>query len=984
MKSKKRKTLNIILHLALALELAVFQFAWPLAIARAAEEISAGETSQNSSAEVEKEQLTGEKKDDSAANITNENNKDKEKTDNTTNSLNEANNSPSKVDSPDNKDKNKDEVSSPENTNGENNLLAAERKASPEDFWKSCHLSEEEENLIKGSEGEKCQQETSCEEIKVCLSVLIEVKNEAKVQNETTSSANTGENSIIIEEKKPGNEQLQEENTEGNNETGTDRAEEQGSISGSSDLQENSDQSQFQEGADQVEGGNNGKNNLDQESKNDGGEKSSDDNSVAKEKLQPENQNTNSAVIETGEATTQANVYNEVNVNIIGENNQKLTENIDGVVTGDINLLEKFNNLLGSGVSESQETGTLVEVNIENNAFVVNRAAAEANTGKNSINGEGESALILTGNAIATANVANIVNLNLIGNNWLFATINIFGEWIGDLIVPGEGLLSVPGTGGSGDISITTDNTVNIENNTEANADTGNDSIKGKNGSASIETGSAQAGSSVKNVVNTTIIKNNWFFLVINNMGSWMGRALHWGGENNVESYSYDFDENEGWESNFSHWFAKIFIKNNAEVENSALASANTGKNSIEGNFGQALVKTGDAEARANVWNFVNTNIIGSNWMLAAVNIFGNWKGNVDFAYPDISLSISDGKEKASSGDSLTYSIVYENKGRADCDEVDLAVTLPPYVSYKGSSEGDASEESGENFFWHLPRLKAGERRVLSLSAVVSNNLPEEGIPGTALAAVKTTTKEVELENNTAADETVFLPLSFGGENSGLEKNLENENQKLDSALFISRKISNKKAKPGEIVKQTIVVKNIGEENLTGVVLQDRLKNKKGEVGTYHWEIGSLKKGQKAIVEYSLQINAWAPSGDYRSKASAFGFDSSGQEVRSAEVSGVFFVEVPNTEEYYNYYQNYQNYPPVQYLENESGLVAAAEAAGNEAPGKVLGRWTNGVCSALPWWGWMAAAIVYFAAIHWALLRQREVVESQKAKDKQL
>lgn len=76
----------------------------------------------------------------------------------------------------------------------------------------------------------------------------------------------------------------------------------------------------------------------------------------------------------------------------------------------------------------------------ENNAKIVNKLNLSANTGKNTAvsNNQGDTE-IKTGDAKIIANLVNFVNNNIVGNGKLFVTvINVFKNWTGDLITPGQ------------------------------------------------------------------------------------------------------------------------------------------------------------------------------------------------------------------------------------------------------------------------------------------------------------------------------------------------------------------------------------------------------------------------------------------------------------------------------------------------------------------------------------------------------------------
>src|SRR5207302_369486 len=72
-----------------------------------------------------------------------------------------------------------------------------------------------------------------------------------------------------------------------------------------------------------------------------------------------------------------------------------------------------------------------------------------------------------------------------------------------------------------------------------------------------------------------------------------------------------------------------------AAIDNRVQVSALSGQNAID-NAGTALINTGNALASANIINIANQNIIGKNWILAIIDIFGNFNGDIAFGRPDL------------------------------------------------------------------------------------------------------------------------------------------------------------------------------------------------------------------------------------------------------------------------------------------------------------------------------------------------------------
>ncbi len=212
------------------------------------------------------------------------------------------------------------------------------------------------------------------------------------------------------------------------------------------------------------------------------------------------------ALINTGNAYAIASLLNRVNTTIINSKIYLLTLNIFGTVSGNIILPELS--------AANPNNNAVTDVTVNNQATSSNQIAAAANTGNNTATVSGTAA-ITTGNAATAVNVANMVNTTLINTNFTYLVINTIGQWLGQFLglngPSGSNIAAGPG----GQAAI--DNQANVTNNITVAANTGNNSILGKNGS--ITTGNAYAVVSLFNFINSTIINSNGFWGFINIFG---------------------------------------------------------------------------------------------------------------------------------------------------------------------------------------------------------------------------------------------------------------------------------------------------------------------------------------------------------------------------------------------------------------------------------------------------------------------------------
>jgi hypothetical protein len=198
-----------------------------------------------------------------------------------------------------------------------------------------------------------------------------------------------------------------------------------------------------EEGADTQSGGGNVGSDVDVENNNDA-TVGNDVGSSADTGQNEANDNDGGSTIVTGDADASTNIVNQVNTNLFGGSQLYILIKVHGDWAGDIFSLPggaSWSNgpegisIFGLGPWTGGGVGIAQDVDIENNndGTVENNINVSANTGNNEASGNDGEAFIGTGDAEAAANVVNIVNTNIIGQNWLFALINIFGDWEGDI-----------------------------------------------------------------------------------------------------------------------------------------------------------------------------------------------------------------------------------------------------------------------------------------------------------------------------------------------------------------------------------------------------------------------------------------------------------------------------------------------------------------------------------------------------------------------
>jgi hypothetical protein len=401
------------------------------------------------------------------------------------------------------------------------------------------------------------------------------------------------------------------------------------------------------------------------------------------------------ATLVTGDANTSGTVLTAVNTNVNGvavaEFN--VADNHTGDIILDFNAGCVSNCVGGSTTAANTGNGADstnsadVNQNSTNNTFQNNDANVGSNltlvadSGSNTAaKNTGGDSTIVTGDANVAANVLTFANNNIAGNV-IYGVVNIFGNLVGDIILPesavnsatagcssnctGGGSTTAANTGNGADSTNSADvnqnstnntfqaNDANIQNNLLLNANSG-DNLASKNtdGSSNIVSGDTNVKATTLNVANSNISGGNVWLVIVNEAGKWIGKIMGAPeGSNMAGSVGTEFvvdeqgqvtavinsgngagsDNSGSVNQNSSNTTSQT---NNADIVNNVNLAANTGNNNAAQNTGgNSTVYTGDANIIANLVNYVNNNIAGdSKLIVTVVNVFGSWVG--DFITP--------------------------------------------------------------------------------------------------------------------------------------------------------------------------------------------------------------------------------------------------------------------------------------------------------------------------------------------------------------
>jgi len=589
--------------------------------------------------------------------------------------------------------------------------------------------------------------------------------------------------------------------------------------------------------------------------------------------------NNSNTIIETGDAIAVANVINVVNTNIV---------NSDGFLVFLSNLfgteglydLRKWFVDGGEGggcdLEACDGSNTTLNVNNDNNATINNTVVVRSSTGGNESNNNDGSAVIVTGNAYAAANVINVANTNIVDSTYLLLNLNNFGDLSENLVLPSRNFFERVFNRGSSvaqrGTSVVNNNRANIENRIGVVADTGGNEANGNGGISSILTGDVNSSASVTNVVNTNILNTDSFNLLIRVHGNWTGSIFGLPDGINWERTPFGvrlFNNPEIEDGEGGNGYESLNVENNntASISNNISVFALTGENEVNNNGGAGVIDTGNAYAAANVTNVVNTNIIGRNWMLGMINIFGDWNGNLSFGQPDLWIGadvVSDGPVMA--GSQLTYYFTIVNRGDAIATNITLTNVFDfPYLHFNGGNETDSASRT----MWDIGDLQPGESMELIVEAFVDDNLNARRRTLTSTVTLVSTEDDANVLDNTDIIAIVAsaLPGTYGS--GGLSVSYEMP----PDLSIVKTNNTDGEIMASSTVDYEIVVENNGEGPAFSTMLYDELTNDAGDVINMEaWDLGDILPGEVITLTYTTEYNASTTSGVYTNSAYIEGY----------------------------------------------------------------------------------------------------------------
>jgi hypothetical protein len=286
--------------------------------------------------------------------------------------------------------------------------------------------------------------------------------------------------------------------------------------------------------------------------------------------------------------------------------------------------------------------------NTDNKAELSSINEASAQSGENIAGGTNNAEVkITTGEAVAYANVVNLINTNITGSQLGIYFYNNFGGDLNNLdlnqvwknIQSNEngGVIKIQEGTTSPDtnlVVISNKNMALVNNQVTVVADTGGNTISGSSENALILTGNATALANVINLINANLVGTKFFVGVINLSSNSLGDLV---------LPRPDAITNQNTTCN--NCGGQIQNNNQAVLTSTTNTSANSGSNQTNGGLGGSII-SGNASSYANNFTTTNLDLVGGGQMFLAVNVLGQTGGKIyNWQFPGSSEEWVDGQK---------------------------------------------------------------------------------------------------------------------------------------------------------------------------------------------------------------------------------------------------------------------------------------------------------------------------------------------------
>lgn len=555
-----------------------------------------------------------------------------------------------------------------------------------------------------------------------------------------------------------------------------------------------------------------------------------------------------------------------------------------------------------------------------NEAIASTTASTSALTGENEVQGGG-TATIVTGNAIAFANVINLINTNIFNSIGLIKFVNqIFGTGLdlrdydlsyffdGDA---GSSPVEDPDTGepqctlltclNSSELNVLSTNTATVTNSVIVRAGTGDNlASTSEDGDAEIDTGDAYAAANVVNLVNTNIVNSSYLLVAFNNFGDLVGDITLPGG-----TFFTDLFARGGSVPAMNSSTYEVYNDNLGTTTTDIVTDADTGNNlaSTTGE-GSGVITTGNAYSQATEFTDHNKNYVGGTSAFFMFRVAGEWTGNFKSLpagltpYKMYDVATKDGIVSTSTLVLISSEEAMEHAedGLQDADGM-------PSANCDGPNSPDNPEGTPINNCYNSSGFLASS----SNTVAVDNNIDVSASTGSSTALTEDGTAHIITGDAYAIANVVnLINTNIVGRNwifalFNVLGNWEGDITfgKSDLLLAATTNASGP-ILPGSMVDYTFTITNNGDRDADDIVLQAKFNedhvaftDTEGESvdGGREWRLPSVRRGETETFTFPAQVGN-VPAGTAVTVPMSVTAQSDGNDTEAAASFTLALVDV--------------------------------------------------------------------------------------------
>ena len=337
--------------------------------------------------------------------------------------------------------------------------------------------------------------------------------------------------------------------------------------------------------------------------------------------------NTTGGNATTGTATATGTITNVVNSTVSGGigGPATFTADINGDVTGDLILSPMIMSALLQSAATPSTSTTISGVTT---ADVTNNVNLNATSGDATVAGNTSAGGATSGDANAVANIINLINSAISAGSSFIGTININGNFNGDILISPDFIPQLLGTGGTQSLDANLSNTSSIVNNVSLGATTGAATVAGNTQAGSATSGTASTNLVLLNLTGHDIVAKDSLLVFVNVLGQWVGLIV------DAAPGATSAVIGNGVTSDTAGNVA-IDATTNASITNNVTLGAQSGDAAVTHNTSAGNATTGNATASANIANISQSQLSLTGWFgVLFINVFGSWVGGFGIDTP--------------------------------------------------------------------------------------------------------------------------------------------------------------------------------------------------------------------------------------------------------------------------------------------------------------------------------------------------------------